>query len=311
MKQDYKWLYEVDSQALQASIKSVYTAFKNFFRGKGYPKYKSKKGTQTFQTPGQSRRIDFEKGLLTLIKIPNIPIKISRTFDGKIKRITISKTTTGKYYASFVVKEHKEIQKKKPALKSTAIGIDLGIKSLATVSDGTKIEHPAFLGKNLKRLKYLQRQLSRKRKGSNNYKKAKQKLALFHERIRNQRHDFLHKVSTVMVKQHDTLCFESLAIRKMVKNHQLARFIHDAAWGTFIRYCKYKMEWKGGHMLQLPPFHPSTKMCSDCGTLNDNLTLADREWICANCGSYHDRDHNAAKNIKQYFFKDVVEDDKD
>lgn len=302
MKQDYEWMRKVDSQALQASVKKVDLAFKNFYNGCGYPKFKSKNGKQSFQCPNNVRRIDFINGLLTISKIRNIPIEISRTFVGKIKTITISKVPSGKYFASILVDNETEFPKKRPIIESDAIGIDLGIKHFAILSDGVKVENPRYLKNNLQRLKCLQKRVSRKKKGSSNRKKAVKRLAIQHELISNMRNDFLHKVSSVITKRYGTLCVESLAIKYMVKNHSLSQSISDVGWGEFVRQLKYKQEWKGGVLLELPRYEPSTKVCNSCGKKNDTLSLLDREWTCINCGTTHDRDINAAINIKQYFF---------
>lgn len=298
LKQYYEWMRQVDSQALQASVKKVDVTFKNFFRGSGYPKFKSKTGRQSFQCPNNTRKIDFENELLSIPKIFNIPVKVSRTFEGKIKTITISQETTGKYFASILVDNEKDLPTKNLIIESASIGIDVGIKDFAVLSDGTKISNPRHLKNRLKRLKCLQRRASRKKKGSNNRKKAVKKLALHHEKITNTRKDFLHKLSTSITKKYDTVCVEKLAVKNMVKNHKLAQAISDVGWATFITYCKYKQDWKGGNLLELPTFQASTKPCNDCGATNNTLTLSDREWTCANCGSHHDRDINAAKNIK-------------
>ncbi len=303
LKKDYPWMCEVDSQALQASIKKIDVAFKGFFNGKGYPKFKSKRGKQSFQCPNNTRIFDFDKQVLTIPKIENIPVAISRAFTGTIKTVTISRTPSGKYFASILVDNGVELPIKKLINEKSAVGIDLGIKDFAILSDGTKVENNKFLKSSLKRLKCLQRRASRKVKGGNNRKKANKKVALAHEKITNKRNDFLHKLSTSITKNYDTICVESLSISNMVKNHKLAQAISDASWGEFLRQLKYKCEWYGKNLLELPKFQASTKPCSNCGALNQTLTLEDREWQCAECGTIHDRDINAAINIKQYFFK--------
>jgi len=306
LKKEYTWLNDVDSQALQAAVKKVDVSFKNFFKGMGYPKFKKKSGRQSFQCPNGARKVDFDKGLLTIPKIKNISIKLSRTFSGKIKTITISRVPSGKYFASILVDNAKEIPNKKPIIADTAIGIDLGIKHFAILSNDKKIDNPKFLRNSLQRLKCLSKRLSRKKKGSSNRNKARIKIALQHEKIANQRNDFLHKLSSAITKQYDTVCVENLNVAGMIKNRKLAQAISDVGWSEFIRQINYKQNWNGGNILELPRFQASTKPCSICGTLNETLTLADREWSCAKCGTIHDRDVNAAKNIKQYFFTTPV-----
>ena len=300
MKQDYAWIQQVDSQALQASVKKIDIAFKNFYKGSGYPKFKSKKSNQAFQCPNHKRKVDFERGTITIPKIANIPAKISRTFYGKIKTITISRTLSGNYFASVLVDNEQDVPIKLPIDAKKTIGIDLGIKDFAIINDGVKIENPKYLHGSLNRLKCLQRRLNHKKKGSNNRKKAAKRLAVIHEKIANQRKDFLQKSSTQIVNDNQvtTICVEGLAVKNMVKNHNLARAISDTGWGMFIEMLKYKCEWTGKNLIQIGRFEPSTKTCSCCGAINQTITLSDRSWTCANCLSTHDRDINAAKNIK-------------
>jgi putative transposase len=286
---------------MQASVKKMEAAFSGFFRGKGFPKFKSKRDKQSFSCPNNTRRVDFNSKLLTIPKIKNIPIQISRIFEGNIKTVTISKTTTGKYYASILVDNSIPLPEKIEVLKEGSIGIDVGLKHFAVQSNGAKVENPKYLHNSLKRLACLQRRLARKQKGSKSREKARIKVARIHERITNQRNDFLHKLSTAITKQYDTVCIESLTVSNMVKSRNLARSISDVGWGEFFRQLKYKMDWKGGTVLQLPTFYPSSKRCSNCGVLNETLTLADRKWICP-CGAEHDRDVNAAMNINNYHF---------
>lgn len=305
MKRDYEWMKEVDSQALQASVRNIETSFKNFFNGKGYPKFKSKNGHQSFKSPNLPLRIAFEANLLTIPKIKNIPIVLDRLFTGNIKSVTISKNPTGKYYASILVQDGKELPNKVTVSPETTVGIDLGIKDFLITSTGLKIANPKYLKNSLKRLKCLQRRASRKKKGSNNRKKANKRLALIHERVSNQRKDFLHKVTTKLIidNQATTFCIENLNVAGMVKNHKLAQAISDAGWSEFARQMRYKVEWTGKNVIEIGRFEPSSKTCSHCGTINQTLTLADREWACASCLTVHDRDLNAAINIKNIGLK--------
>ena len=232
-----------------------------------------------------------------------IKVVIDRPHKGRIKSTTISKTATGKYFVSVLCETGEITPKMKPIKESTAIGIDLGLSHFIITSDGVKVDNPRHMNKLLSKLKYLQRQASKKKKGSQNRKKANLKVALCHEKITNSRKDFLHKLSDEITNQYDTICLEDLNISGMVKNHKLARSISDVSWGMFVDFCKYKSEWKGKNFLQIPTFEPSTKICNVCGATNHNLTLKDREWLCANCKTFHDRDINASINIKNYCLK--------
>lgn len=305
MKKDYDWLRNTDSQALNDTILNIDKSFKRFFNGAGFPKFKKKSDRQSYGCPHSTRRVDFEKGLLIIPKIKNIKISISRKFEGKIKTVTISRTPTGKYFASILVDNGKGLPTKPIADADKTIGVDLGIKDFAILSDGTKFENPKHLRNNLKRLKCLQRRASRKKKGSNNRKKENKKVAIQHERITNMRKDFLHKFSTKLVcdSQATTFCFENLNVTGMVKNHSLAQAISDVGWSTALQFVKYKCDWYGKNYVEIGRFEPSSKTCSCCGAINETLTLKDRTWTCANCLTLHYRDKNAAKNIEIMGFK--------
>ena len=262
------------------------------------PNFKNKYGKQSYRSPHEDRiRIENEKVRLPKFKA-GIKIIQDRKYKGELRNATISKTTTGKYYISCLVETGVEIPVKKPIQESTAIGIDLGIKTYIATSEGKEYQNPKYLKNSIDRLKILQKRASKKVKGSSNRKKANLKVALLHEKITNQRKDFLHKLSTEITNQYDTICCENLNIEEMVKNHKLAGAVQDAGWGEFVRQLKYKSEWYGKNLLQIPTFQASTKVCSTCGTMKQGLTLADREWDCDNCQTHHDRDINAAKNIR-------------
>lgn len=300
LRKDCVWMQEISHQSLESSLENLDKAFTNFFkRNNNFPKFKSKsEGFQSFQARRKSK-IKGNKIFLTKFR-EGINIVLHRKFEGEIKTVTISRTPTGKYFASVLVDNKKELPSKKHVIENTTTGIDLGIKSFMVTSDGIKVDNPKHLQKALLHLKYLQRQASKKKKGSSNRKRANFKVALCHEKIANSRKDFLHKLSTNLIKSHDTICLEDLNIAGMRKNHSLALSISDVGWGMFVQMCKYKAEWCGKNILQIPTFEPSTKLCSNCGTINHTLTLADREWICTNCETLHDRDINAAINIKNY-----------
>jgi putative transposase len=298
LKREFRWLYEADSQALKASIRNLEVAFKSFYNGCGYPKFKKKYETQTYQCPNGKKEIDFDKQLLTIPKNKGIPIRLSRRFFGKIKTITIIKSKSDKYFASILVDTIEE--NIACMVSSRGIGIDLGINSFATLSTGEKIDNPRFLLSSIKRLKVLQRRASRKKIGSNNRKKANLKVSLLHEKITNQRSDFLHKVSTKLIRdnQTDTICVETLSVKNMVQNRKLSQAISDAGWSEFIRQLEYKGKWYGKNVIKVNRFYASSKICSNCGHKLDQLDLDVRKWICDECDTTHDRDINAAINIK-------------
>lgn len=298
LKQECDWLKEINSQSLQASIKHLDTAYTSFFNGIGkFPKYKSKsKNKKSFNIP---QGVEIEDNRLCIPKFKKgIKIVEHRSFEGTIKQATISKTPTGKYFASILVETVATVSPKKPITQVNTIGIDLGIKEFLITSLGTKIENPRFLKKSLKKLKYIQKKYSKK-KG----KKTKHKLQKLHEKVALQRKDFLHKVSTDLVKNHDTIALETLKVKNMIKNPNLAQSISDVSWSTFVDMLEYKANWYGSNIIRIGTFEPSSKMCSNCGEINKELELSEREWCCENCYSCHDRDINASINIKNIALK--------
>jgi putative transposase len=301
--EETSWLKEVNSQTLQASLENLDKAFTRFFKEKkGFPKFKSKKDyRQSFNIP-QNTEVDFEKNKIWLPKFKT-PIKviIDRTFEGIIKTSTITKTPTGKYFISILVELQNEMPNKKPLDEKQAIGIDLGIKTFATLSNGMEVKNPKHLKKSLKKLKKQQKKVSKKVKGSNNRKKSIKKLAIIHEKVANKRMDFLHKISYFLITNFDTLCLETLKSGNMMKNHKLAQTLSDIAIGKFNELIDYKSEWYGTNILRIGQFEPSSKMCS-CGTINKELKLSQRVWTCSSCGTTHDRDVLAANNIKHFAF---------
>jgi len=301
LKSENDWLKEVNSQSLQQTNKNLDSAFKRFFREKkGFPKFKSRKNpVQSFSVP-QHYKVDFDNNYIKLPKIGLVKTKFSRTFEGILKTATVSMTTTGKFFISILVDDGKEIPKKDPFGYAMTIGIDVGIKHFATLSDSIKIDNPKFLKSSLQRLKTLQRRLSRKKKGSNNRDKTRQKVALLNEHITNQRKDFLHKLTTKLVRENQAIAVETLNVAGMMKNHHLAQAIGDVSWYEFFRQLEYKCDRYGKTMLRIGRFEPSSKICSVCGQINHNLKLSDREWTCIGCGAFHDRDVNASINIKKF-----------
>lgn len=302
--EETKWLSEVSAQALQAALAHLDKAFTRFFKGKGgFPKFKSKhSGRQTFQVP-QNVSVDYASGRIYLPKFKEgIRCKFRRIFSGRIRTTTFIRTPTGKYFASILVEGHDAIPPKRPIDENQAVGVDLGIKAFATLSDGTEIQNPKNLKKALKRLKRLQRSVSRKRKGSNSRKKAVKLLARQYEKVTNKRKDFLHKTSKYLIDHYDTICLETLSARNMMKNHRLAQALQDISIGTFNAYMDYKAEWYGKNIIRIGRFEPSSKMCS-CGYIHRGLKLSDRVWTCPACGSVNQRDLLAAQNIKKFAFK--------
>ena len=301
LKIENPFLKDVNAQSLQGMTKRVDSAFTRFFREKkGFPKFKSKKNpVQAFPVP-QHYSVNFETSTVKLPKIGEIKAKLHREFTGDLRTATVSKTRTGKYFISILVENNEELPVKQTFSESTTIGIDVGIKDFAVHSTGEKIENPKYLKSSLKRLKVLQKRVSRKQKGSKNREKAKQRLAKLHERITNQRNDFQHKLSFRLVSENQAIALETLNVKGMIKNHHLAQAISDSAWSSFVTKLEYKAVWYGKTILRIGQFEPSSKICNVCGFHNSELTLRDREWTCPDCKTKHDRDINAAINLKKF-----------
>ncbi len=299
LKKECEWLKEINSQSLQQSIINLDTAFTSFFKGQNdFPKYKRKSSRQSFQVL-QSITVDFEKNRLNIPKFKKgIEIVLHRKFKGKIKQATISKSPTGKYFVSILVDTNTKVPVKKAIKEKTTIGVDLGIKTFVVTSNGLEFDNPKFLKKSLSKLKYVSRKYSTK-KG----KRTKHRLAILHEKVANQRRDFLNKVSTELIKNHDSIAIEDLNIKGMVKNHKLAQSINDVGWGIFVSMLEYKAEWYGKNILRIGRFDPSSKTCSSCGSINKELELSDRTWTCKSCGTELNRDANASINIKNFALK--------
>lgn len=304
LKQQKEWLYDADSQALQQTLKNLDVAFTKFFKEHtGFPKFKTKKNPfQSFSIP-QRFKIHFANNTVLLPKIGLVKAILHRTFEGTPKNATISRTPTGKYFVSVLVDDEKEYPQKQLYSNEDIIGIDVGILYFAVLSGGAQIENPKYLKTALKKLKVLERQVSRKVKGSNNRRKAQSKLALIHEKIANQRNDFQHKLSAKLIRENQAIAVETLNVSGLVRNHHLAQAISDAAWSSFISKLQYKADWHGKTILKIGRFEPSSKLCSVCGFHNTELTIRDRHWKCPACNTHHDRDINAAINIRQIALK--------
>lgn len=305
LKKELPFLKEINSQALQATIGDLDTAFKNFFKGTArFPKFKKKKNKQSFHCP-QSVEVDFEKGKISLPKFKEpIQCEFHRRFKGKIKNATFIKTPSGKYFVSILVDIRAPIKLKRIIKDDeTTIGVDFNLKDTVVLSDGTKFKNPRNLSLYEKKLKWLQHNFARMKIGSNRRERMRLRIARVHEKIANSRKDFLHKTSDAITKRFDTICMEDLNISGMMKNHKLAKSIGDAGWGDLKRLITYKADWRGKNILLAGMFDATSKTCSCCDLKNESLTLQDRFWICPFCFAGHDRDINAGINIKRFALK--------
>ncbi len=304
LKKDLPWLKEVDCECLRKSIIHMHNALIKFYKGQAlFPKFKSKNKSRCSYTNSVGGQVKISDGKLYQNKFrEGIRVVIDRPHEGKIKSTTISKTATGKYFVSVLCETGIAEPIKAEIRPQTTVGIDLGLSHFIITSEGVKIENPKFLKNSIERLAVLQRRASRKKKDSSNRKKANYKVALLHERITNQRKDFLHNLSSKIIRENQTVCVEDLNVAGMVKNHNLARSISDASWAEFVTMLEYRANWYGKNFLQIGRFEPSSKTCSSCGFINKDLKLSEREWTCI-CGAAHDRDINAAINIKQIALK--------
>ena len=307
LKKENQWLTEVNSQALLNSIRNLDTAYKNFFRNPhtvGFPKFKSRKSKQSFQCP-QHCNVDFVKGTITIPKAKDIPAVLHRRFKGTVKTVTVSMTPSGRYFASVLVDTTIQELPASAIQGDTALGIDLGIKSLAVCSDGRTFDNPKNLQRSLDRLKLLQKRLSRKQKGSANRNKTRILVARLQERIANCRKDSLHKITHALThdSQVHTICMENLNVKGMQRNHHLAQAVGDASFGMFLTLLEYKCSWYGVNLIKIDRFAPSSKTCGKCGYIYKGLKLSERSWTCPECGTHHDRDFNAACNIKEFGLK--------
>lgn len=304
--QDHKWLNECTTEALQQSLRCLDNAFTAFFRKKTkYPRFKSKKHTRVSVKFINHVYFDFDNWTVRLPKLGKVKLCKNRTFDQstcKQGTCTVSKDHCGTYWCVITVDDLQPKPTKAKLVKDNAIGVDLGIKDYAILSDGTKFANPKHLEKAQRNLAHLQKVFARKDKDSKNYERMRIKVAKCHRSITNQRNDFLHKLSTHLVSNYDVICLEDLNVKGMEQNHHLARAIQGASWSEFVRQLEYKSEWYGKNILFIGRFEPSSKLCHKCGYINQELQLKDREWICPVCGEHLDRDVNAAINIKEIAF---------
>lgn len=300
LKNECAWLKEINSQSLQVALMNLDAAYLRFFKGQNsFPKFKKRSSGGSFNIP-QSVLLNDGKLIIPKFK-EGIEIVLHRPIKGTIRQATISRMPTGKYFVSILCDTGEANKKPKPVKEKTTVGIDLGIKTFIVASNGKEYDNPKFLRKAQSRLKYVQRKYS-KHKG----KRTKHRLAILHEKVANQRKDFLHKVSTELIRDNQSIAIETLQVSNMLKNHRLAQSISDAGWGMFVDFLKYKAEWYGVNILEIGTFEPSSKTCSSCGSVNKELTLQDREWTCNGCSTVLNRDVNAAINIKSFALKNYV-----
>jgi putative transposase len=313
---ELEWLNDINSQSLQAVLRNLDIAYNNFFNKRAeFPKFKKKRNKQSFGVP---QNFQIHDNVVDIPKCKGIKIKLHRDIEGTMKSITISKTPSGKYFASILC----ELEIPEPTYsgvvppitfrrlgspsgfteeqsdgRKNEIGIDYGIKSFITTSGGVTIDPPKYLRKSENRLKQLNKSFCKKQPNSKNLYKAQKQLARQHEKVSNQRQDFLHKTSKQLVSDNQAIYIESLAIRNMIQNHCLAKSISDSGWNTFVNMLKYKGNWYGCRLIEIDRWFPSSKRCHICGYIKDNLTLSDRSWLCPECNTNHDRDVNASINI--------------
>lgn len=302
--EEYKWLKEVSSESLQQSLRNLDNAYTLFFKAKkGFPKFKSKKHSKDSVKFILNVHFDFDNWKVKVPKCGWVKLCENKTFDlssSKIGTLTVSRDKCGEYWCTIVVDDNALQKSKTKISEETSVGIDLGIKDYAILSDGRKYSNPKYYERNRLKLKVLQQKFARTQKGSNRHQVMRLKVARQYRKITNCRTDFLHKLSTDLVRRYDTICLENLNVEGMMKNHNLAMSIQSASWNEFVRQLKYKAEWEGKNIVFIGRFEPSSKTCSKCGYVKRDLKLSDREWICPICGEHHDRDINAAINIKRF-----------
>ena len=296
-KERFPFFKEVDSLALSNAQLNRNKAFKAFFRKQNkFPKFKAKRNRQSYSTNNQNGTVYLSEDCkyISLPKIKNIKIKMHRKFDGVIKTVTVSKECDETYYVSILVEENIEAKPK----SNNSVGIDLGIKSYIVDSNSERIDNPKYLTKSLLRLAIEQRKLSHMKKGGKNRNKQRIKVARLHRRIRNQRNDFLQKLSSKYINENQVIVLEDLNIKQMEQDSRLSRLIVDASWSKFVSMLEYKGNWYGRDIIKVPTYYPSSQLCSCCGYQNKEIKdLSIREWVCPKCGATHSRDHNASINI--------------
>ena len=302
--EEHKWLKDVPNECLQQSLRNLDNAYTQFFKAKkGFPKFKSKKKSKDCSKYLNAVKFDFDNWKIRVPKCGWVKLCENKPFDlstSKIGTLTVSRDKCGDYWCTIVVEDSKPQKSKSKISEETSVGIDLGIKDYAILSDGTKYSNPKYLEHCQTRLVLLQHRFARTQKDSKRHNVMRLKVARQYRKITNMRMDFLHKLTTDLVRRYDTICLENLNVEGMMKNHNLANSIQSASWSEFVRQIKYKSDWLGKNVIFIGRFEPSSKTCSKCGYVNHELALKDRKWVCPICGEHHDRDVNAAINIKQF-----------
>ena len=309
LKEEHEFLKKADSRALKYSQANLDAAYDNFFKVKsaGFPKFKSKhKCRWSYTTENNNGTVRFDGSRLRLPKVGYVKIVEHRLHEGRVLTATISHERSGEYYASVMC----EIEQPEPLpVTDKVIGIDLGLHDIIVCSDGERVEAPKYFRKSEQKLAKRQRAFSRTQKGSNGHEKARLKVARCHQKIKNQRNDFLQKLSTKLIRENQVICLEDLYVKGMERNKKLAKSVTDASFSKFVNTLEYKAEWYGRKVVKIDRFYPSTQLCSDCGYKNESVKglsgLKFREWTCPECGEVHDRDLNAARNILKEGLKSI------
>jgi putative transposase len=294
LKQEFEWLKDADSQALQQSLQNLARAYESFFAKRGrFPRFKSKHGRQSYQYP---QRVKIDSAKIYLPKIGWVRCIVHREIVGTFKTVTVSRNACGQFHAAVLTDDGAELPE--VSLDGKAIGVDVGLTHLAVTSDGSKFDNPRHLNKATKNLRRKQQSLSRKKKGSNSRGKARQLVARAHERVSCARKDYLHKLSRRIVNENQVIAVETLNVKGMLKLPTLARAISDTGWATLTGFLEYKAGRAGKAFVKVDRWYPSSKTCSTCGAIADKMPLDVRAWSCSHCGVRHDRDVNAAINIR-------------